>query len=303
MITLSTCQFPTSSSIPSNYEHMRSLIIEAGRNKADAAHFCECALSGYVGADIKNISEIDWDVLLKYSEKLRELAKENNIWIIFGSTHRLGKNKPLNSLYVIDANGNLADRYDKRFCAGDIDGKYGDLAHYSSGNDFVTFVINDVKFGLQICHDYRYPEMYREYQQLGVHVMLHSYHATFADKSAIEENAANMGSTTWSNSTLTYPGITMPATMISYAANNYMWISCPNSGAYESCWGSFVVRPDGIIESQLKRGDTGMIVTEINHAKKYYDSTKAWRDRSISKNYHSGAELVHEDRIVAKSSF
>lgn len=37
--------------------------------------------------------------------------------VVLGSAHRLsGANNPHNSLYVIDDDGALVDRYDKRFC-------------------------------------------------------------------------------------------------------------------------------------------------------------------------------------------
>ena len=47
----------------------------------------------------------------------------------------------LNSLYVINRDGEVIDRYDKRFCTG------GDLQHYSPGDHFVTFDVNDVRCG------------------------------------------------------------------------------------------------------------------------------------------------------------
>ena len=34
--------------------------------------------------------------------------------------------------------------------------------------------------------------------------------------------------------------------VIAEAANNHVWISCPNSSARQSCWPSFFVRPGGV---------------------------------------------------------
>lgn len=90
-----------------------------------------------------------------------------------------GRHKPHNSLYIIDDRGDLVDRYDKRFCAGDgsPNPQTGDLANYSPGNHFSVFSINGVRCGALICHDYRYPELYRQYKRRGVEVMFHFYHA------------------------------------------------------------------------------------------------------------------------------
>ena len=62
--------------------------------------------------------------------------------VVLGSAHRLTEpNKPHNSLYIIDEEGRLIDRYDKRFCSGDASGMTGDLAHYSPGDHFSVFAI------------------------------------------------------------------------------------------------------------------------------------------------------------------
>ena len=46
----------------------------------------------------------------------------------------------------------------KRFCTGSRTRVEDDLSHYSPGTRFVLFQVNGVRCGLQICHDFRYPE-------------------------------------------------------------------------------------------------------------------------------------------------
>jgi predicted amidohydrolase len=93
----------------------------------------------------------------------------------------------------------------------------------------------------------------------------------------------------------TLPGITMPATMIAAAANNHMWISCPNSCARESCFPSFFVRPDGVITGRLRRHTAGILVSEVNPDAHFYESAVAWRDRAMRGTLHSG-RLVRDLR-------
>ena len=76
--------------------------------------------------------------------------------------------------------------------------------------------------------------------------------------------------------------------MISYAANNYQWISCSNTSASESCWASFVVRPDGVIVGKLDKNKPGILVTKIDLEQAFYDSTRAWRNRAIEGIFYSG---------------
>ena len=80
----------------------------------------------------------------------------------------------------------------------------------------------------------------------------------------------------------------MPATMVAEAANNHVWISCPNSSARESCWPSFFVRPDGVVTGRLRRHTAGVLVSEVDTDEQIYDSTVAWRDRAMDGVSHSG---------------
>src|SRR5262245_380198 len=177
-ITIATCQFPVDADIRRNQRYVLHQMRIAKSRGAHVAHFAECALSGYAGTDFASYEEFDWSLLRECTLEALALARQLRLWIILGSTHRLtGRHKPHNSLYVVTNRGELLDRYDKMFCAGDGPGKNLDLAHYSPGNHFSVFSIADVQFGALICHDYRYPELYREYKRRGVQLMFHSYHA------------------------------------------------------------------------------------------------------------------------------
>ncbi len=177
-INVATCQFPTDSDIRSNLQYVSRQMKSAKEQGAHVAHFPEACLSGYAGADFLSYKDFNWDLLEQCTREILELARQIRLWVILGSTHRLsGQNKPHNSLYIINDEGQLVDRYDKMFCAGDESGETGDLAHYSSGNHFSVFGISGVRCGALICHDYRYPELYREYKRRGVQLMFHSYHA------------------------------------------------------------------------------------------------------------------------------
>ena len=293
-LKIATSQFSISSDIKRNRNFILKQIREAREKACDIIHFPEGSLSGYAGVDFESFEGFDWALLKKSTLQIMDYAKEQNIWLILGSAHQLSnENKPHNSLYIINNKSEIVDRYDKLFCAGTDTLQDGDLAHYSSGNHFSTFKIKGVQCAVLICHDYRYPELYRELKLKGVELVFHSYHAGNMDmtrqaemESAIESKYHPL------NPGKTYPEITMPATMISYAANNYVWISCSNTSAAQSCWAAFMVRPDGVIVGQLEKNMEGVLISEIDLNKKYYDSTKFWRKRAISKQYYSGNQVV-----------
>lgn len=301
-LTVATCQFPVSPDVRKNFGYIRSQIQAAKARDAEVAHFPEACLSGYAGVDLPSFEGFDWSLLEAYARRILGLARESGIWVVLGSAHRLtGEHKPHNSLYIIDDRGELVDRYDKRFCAGDRSEETGDLAHYSPGEHSGIFTIKGVRCGALICHDYRYPELYRGYKRRGVRMVFHSYHAGGVSSSRFAAMREEVGENNRKlNPGSTLPEITMPATMIAEAANNHVWISCPTSSARESCWWSFFVRPDGVITGRLRRNVTGVLVSELDTDEQVYDSTGAWRERAMNGVLHSGT-LVHDKRSEVRT--
>ncbi|GAI31844.1 unnamed protein product, partial [marine sediment metagenome] len=150
VLKIATCQFAVGASIKRNSRTVCDFLHKAKKAKADIVHFSECALSGYVGTDFPNFEGYNWDLLREETQKIMALAAELSLWLVLGSTHPLTKpNKPHNSLYLINPDGKIVDRYDKRFCTP------GDLRRLTPGSRFVDFTINGVKCSLLICFDLR----------------------------------------------------------------------------------------------------------------------------------------------------
>ena len=288
-LKVATCQFPVEADSKKNLAYVLRQMKAAKNRGAHVAHFSELCLSGYAGVDMESMQGFDWDLLQHAHRQVAERARELKMWVVVGSAHRLsGRHKPHNSLYIIDDGGRLVERYDKMFCVGDRSGKTSDLAHYSPGSHFSVFEIKGVRCGAQICHDFRYDELYREYKKRGVEFMFHSYHN--ARMSAAKLRRYNI----W--------GIIVPPTMQAYAANNYMWISSNNSSTPASAWPSFFVRPDGIITGKLTNNRAGMLMSTVDTRAKFYDASESWRDRAIRGIYHSG-KLVQDPRSTKRKAF
>lgn len=283
-LRVATCQFSVEADIAHNRRWILKQLAEAADQGADLAHFSECALSGYAGVDIPNIEALDWDRLVEATREIQDAARARKIWVLLGSTHRLSDgNKPHNSVYIIDSHGKIVDRYDKRFCTG-LNARRQptmDLAHYSPGNRFVTFRVKGVSCGVLICYDYRFPELYRHYRKLGVHVLLQSFHN--ARSTVVADPKYNIWKTI------------VPATMSCRAAENHFWVSANNSTARPSRWPSFAVRPDGQIVGRLKLHRPGVLVTDMALDPTCFDAPGPWRDAAMSGRLHSG-ELVEDPR-------
>jgi predicted amidohydrolase len=282
-LTAATCQFSVEADIDHNLRKITGLIQKAADGNADVVHFSECALSGYAGVDVPGTSDIDWPHLKAATQEIQRLARKHKLWVLLGSTHPLSAGvKPHNSVYIINAKGQIVERYDKRFCTGTL-GKQPklDLAHYSPGNRFATFKVKDITCGVLICYDYRFPELYREYKRQGVEVLFQSFHNARA--SVVADESYDIWRTI------------VPATMCCRAAENHMWVSANNSAARPSRWGSFSVRPDGQILGQLRRHQTGLLLTEMRIDPTLFDAPGPWREAAMNGQLHSGC-LIDDPR-------
>src|SRR5438270_215491 len=118
-LRVATCQFDVKGDIAHNRRAILRQMEQAARRGADVAHFSEACLSGYAGVDIFSHESIDWDRLTAATHDVMAAARELGLWVLLGSAHRLSDGvKPHNCVYVINAKGNIVDRYDKRFCTG-----------------------------------------------------------------------------------------------------------------------------------------------------------------------------------------
>jgi deaminated glutathione amidase len=276
-LQVATCQFPVSDDISANGRWIRGQMQEARQQGAELVHFSECALSGYPSGESKLFDGFDWSALHKETESVLALAKQLQVWVVLGSAHRLtGEHKPHNSLYVINAAGQIVDRYDKRFCTT------GDLRFFSPGDHFVTFELSRVKCGLLICYDIRFPELYRQYSKQGVQLMLHSFHNARQRAQAI------------------HPRI-MPATLQASAGFNYMYISANNSSAPHS-WQSRFITPDGLVAEELTLDKPGVMVNLVDTSQSYYDASRPFRADCINGKLNSG-EVINDPRSRDRTGY
>lgn len=303
-LKIATAQYEVCADPRRNAGQAVGAIGEAAKAGARLVHYCEGALSGYAPHDLDGYADYDWQALRDAAQAVADAARQHRVWVVIGSAHRLGDGLlPHNAVYVIDDRGRLVDRYDKRFCAGDAGDPKGELALYSPGDHPTVFEVDGVRCGVLICHEYRYPELYRDYKRRGVSLLLHSYHAANVPADVYVEMQEQVGADNarhnWGS---TLPEITMPASMVAAAASTHLWISAANSAAPRSCFGSFFVRADGVITGRLERTETGVLSSRLDEREPLYESTRPWRARAFEGVFHSGS-LVDHDRSRVRTSF
>lgn len=144
----------------------------AAAQGAGVVQFPEGALSGYAKEQIGSWDDVDWELIGGEIDRVLSLARELGIWVLLGSAHRLNDpHRPHNSMYVISDNGTIVDRYDKRICSNT---EINDF--YSPGFDAAVFEVDGVRFGVAVCLEVNFPELFAEYERAQVDgVLLSAY--------------------------------------------------------------------------------------------------------------------------------
>lgn len=138
-------------------------LIVSSKTKYDLLILPEMSLTGFTMESEKFAEEID-GTGTKYFINLSSRLKTN---IFAGIIERDGKDI-FNSLVHFDELGLIKARYRKIHPFGFAkEDKF-----YSPGNETVVTEIDHVKFGLSVCYDLRFPELYRLYAKQRVDVLI-----------------------------------------------------------------------------------------------------------------------------------
>jgi predicted amidohydrolase len=140
----------------------------AAAERVRLIQFPEGFLSGYAKEQIADWNDVDWAGVRDELGRIADLAAQLRMWVVVGSAHPLTPpHRPHNSLYVVSDEGRVVSRYDKRFCSNtEITG------FYSPGFEPVVFDVDGYRFGCAICLEINFPQVFAEYERLGVDCLL-----------------------------------------------------------------------------------------------------------------------------------
>ena len=112
-------------------------------------------------------------------ERLAAIAQANSIYLVAGTIPLEAKeaNKVLNSTLIFDPSGRCISRYDKIHLFGfqTLTERYQESETIEAGNQpgLVSLDIKGVhwRFGLSVCYDLRFPELYRSMGEVDCHLI------------------------------------------------------------------------------------------------------------------------------------
>ena len=161
-------QMPFGNCVPENLAAMEAAVGRLARRKVKLAVFPECCLSGY----LVPAPERDWPAILAGVERMRELACERRMAIVFGTAlpNENARRLPFNSVLALDERGRTVSRYDKCHLMP------GDRDCFAPGRKLPeVFRLAGLKVAMQICFDVRFPEPARAAALSGAEILTYSF--------------------------------------------------------------------------------------------------------------------------------
>lgn len=130
-----------------------ALVRRAARAGADLVAFPELTLTGFT---MNATSFAEPAAASPSIAAFARLARESRVHIAFGVVLE-GNERPRNCLVVISRAGEEVARYAKVHPFTHA----GEDRYYEAGESAVSVRLDDVAFGLSVCYDLRFPELYR----------------------------------------------------------------------------------------------------------------------------------------------
>jgi predicted amidohydrolase len=163
-------QFGVSSNKGGNVAHMLAMIAEASAAGAALIVFPEVAMVNIDERD--RVSDVAEPIDGPFVDQLAQAARRSNVAVVAGFLESIpGSDKAYNSAVAIAADGLVIGTY-RKIHMFDAFGKRESSRNMPGNGDTLIFQLADVKFGVAICYDLRFPELFRHFAEQGVDVAL-----------------------------------------------------------------------------------------------------------------------------------
>ena len=210
----------------------------------------ECATS------LQNNPEITKKLATSESENIslqtfKKIAKDNNVYILIGSLPVKTEHKIANRSFLIGPSGKVLYKYDKihlfdaELPNGDI---FKESKTYSHGSKAIIATIKlnkEIKIGMTICYDIRFPQLYHDLARNG------------ADIITVPSAFSNLTGPIHWHTLLKARAIENFSYIFAAAQHGVHWNGRKTFGH------SLIISPDGKILKELKKGE-GVITVSID---------------------------------------
>jgi predicted amidohydrolase len=226
-----------------------------GRYLAEAAAqgvaivcFPETYLPGYRGPDFPATPPPDQSAQERALRDVRDLARQQRVAVIV-PMEWASPTGLLNLAFVINADGTVQGAQTKNQVAPEEE------PYYVPGETRRLFVVDDVPFGIAICHEgWRYPETVRWAAQRGARVVFHPHLAGSAQGGAVSRR--------WGALAAPY----FEQAMIARAMENVIYFASVNFALQAPETATSLIAPDGRCVAHLAYGEERLLVADLDLA-------------------------------------
>lgn len=222
-------------------------------------------------------SRVEWDVLRAELAETAALAGKLKLWTVVGSVHQLTPpNRPYNSMYVISDKGTVDTRYDERTLS------YTKITYmYTPGSEPITFEVDGLRFGCALGMDVHFPELFIQYERLGVHCVLLSTAGSAPHNTTVATEAQG------------------------HAAANAYWVSFAVNAQHSKVFPSGVVSPRGEWATSCPQDGT-VALTLIDVVSNYFGDIigplSNWRSKTRTDLANRGP-VPEDTRSLTRTGF
>lgn len=170
---VAVCQMRSTDDVAQNVAEAVRLLEEAANGGADLAVLPE--LFDHLGSTAEARAVAGPVPGGAASDALSAAARTHRMWVQGGSVHELDDERLYNTAPLFDREGELVARYRKiHLFDVDLEGEppFHESATFSAGTELVTYPVEDIRVGLSICYDLRFPELFRGLMALGAELFL-----------------------------------------------------------------------------------------------------------------------------------
>ena len=148
-----------------NYAHAQQMIQAAMAEKPDVLVLPETWNTGFFPREnLTGLCDQDGE---RVKAEIGTLAKKYRANIVAGSVSNVRDGNVYNTAMVFDRNGSCIASYDKTHLFTPM----GENDYYTPGDHLCRFVLDDVKCGIIICYDVRFPELTRSLAMEGLDML------------------------------------------------------------------------------------------------------------------------------------
>jgi predicted amidohydrolase len=170
---VAVCQMRSGADVGANLAEAGRLLGQAADAGAELASLPE--FFSYLGPD-SGIPEVAEAVPGgAASTMVAGMAREHRMWVLGGSIQERDDDRIYNTSPLFDRTGEMVARYRKiHLFDVDLEGQppFRESATFTAGRELVTHALEDLRVGVAVCYDLRFPELFRGLMALGAELLV-----------------------------------------------------------------------------------------------------------------------------------